>query len=499
MKPQLLLVEDDDALREALESTLRRGDCDVTAVATAEAGLAVLQHRRPALVLSDIRLPGMDGLTLVQTLRANGGQTPVVLMTAHADVPLALAALKSGASDLLLKPFCGDTLMAAVHRYARPACAGTHDSGLLARDEVMRAVLTRAERVAGVDATVLLTGESGVGKEVMARHIHTSSTRAKRPFIAVNCAAIPESLLESALFGHEKGAFTGASRPQPGKFEQADGGTLFLDEIGELPYDAQAKLLRVLQERCVERVGSQLALPIDIRLIAATNRDLQACVAAGRFREDLFYRLAVFPLAVPPLRARPGDVLPLAAHFLHHYAARFGIAAPCLLDDAQDALMRHRWPGNVRELENAVQRGLLLSDNGRIGAAHLELAAASVCLPLAAAALPLAMAGEPATAPAATPASPPAAAADSAPAALDAGAVGSPPRNVRDMERQHILSVLAQTQGNRREAIAILGISERTLRYKLKAYRAQEASEAGDRDPYWADTALAPISPSLAE
>ena len=452
MSTHLLLVEDDHDLRDALESTLRRAKWDVTAVDSAEAGLAALQLRSADLVVSDIRLPGMDGLALLQRLREQSGHTPVVLMTAHADAMLAIAALKAGARDLLLKPFGAEQLVDVVRRHAPQVRSETAASGLLASDPLMRTLVARAERAARVDASVLLTGESGVGKEVMARHIHLASARARAPFVAINCAAIPDSLLEATLFGHEKGSFTGASRQQAGKFEQAQGGTLFLDEIGELPIETQVKLLRVLQERSLERLGGQSSIAVDIRIIAATNRDLARDVASGRFREDLYYRLAVFPVLLPPLRDRPGDIVPLAHSFVQRYGRSFGMADAQLSPAAEAALLRHRWPGNVRELENTIQRGLLLTDSGLIEARHLELPEACAAIEVHA----------PEPLPASVVVVHP---------VLPTAAEPQKPRNVRDVEREHILGVLEQVQGNRRAAIAILGISERALRYKLKAYR----------------------------
>jgi two-component system response regulator FlrC len=450
MSTHLLLVEDDHDLRDALESTLKRAKWDVTAVDSAEAGLAALQLRSADLVVSDIRLPGMDGLALLQRLREQSSHTPVVLMTAHADAMLAIAALKAGARDLLLKPFGAEQLVDVVRRHAPQVRSEAAASGLLASDPLMRTLVARAERAARVDASVLLTGESGVGKEVMARHIHLASARARAPFIAINCAAIPDSLLEATLFGHEKGSFTGASRQQAGKFEQAQGGTLFLDEIGELPIETQVKLLRVLQERSLERLGGQSSIAVDIRIIAATNRDLARDVASGRFREDLYYRLAVFPVLLPPLRDRPGDIVPLAHSFVQRYGRSFGMADAQLSPAAEAALLRHRWPGNVRELENTIQRGLLLTDSGLIEARHLELPEACAAIE----------APEPLPAPVVV-----------VHPVLSTAAEPQRPRNVRDVEREHILGVLEQVQGNRRAAIAILGISERALRYKLKAYR----------------------------
>ncbi len=458
----LLLVEDDHDLRQALASTLQRAGFEVAAVETAEDGLATLQQQAVDLVISDIRLPGMHGLALLQKLQAANPGLPVVLMTAHADAAMAIAALKAGARDLLLKPFGADALVAAARRHARVLQPAAQGSGLVCHDPLMRTVQARVERAAPTDASVLLTGESGTGKEVMARHLHWASRRSQAPFVAIHCAAIPDSLLEATLFGHEKGAFTGATRQQAGKFEQAQGGTLFLDEVGELPPDTQVKLLRVLQERCVERLGGLHPISVDIRLVCATNRDLAADVASGRFREDLYYRLAVFPVVLPPLRARPGDIVPLARHAAQRYAESFGMGPVQLSPAAEAAMLAHPWPGNVRELENTVQRGLLLCDQGLIEPAHLELQHCAATRPPAPA--PLALQRDPGVATA-------------APVASQAQAVADRPRNVRDVEREHIQAVLQQVAGNRKLAIAILGISERALRYKLKAYR-EQADEA---------------------
>ena len=472
----LLLVEDDHDLRDALESTLRRAHWEVTAVESAEAGLAALQLRDVDLVVSDIRLPGMTGLAMLELLRARGGHPPVVLMTAHADAILAIAALKAGARDLLLKPFGADQLVEVVRRHAPAQRSAAAASGLLCRDPVMRSVVARAERAAPTDASVLLSGESGAGKEVMARHIHLASRRAGAPFVAINCAAIPDTLLEATLFGHEKGSFTGATKQQPGKFEQAHGGTLFLDEIGELPLSTQVKLLRVLQERSLERLGGHSAIAIDIRLITATNRDLAADVASGRFREDLYYRLAVFPVLLPPLRDRPGDIAPLARSFVQRYGQSFGIADARLSAAAEAALLQHRWPGNVRELENTIQRGLLLTDHGCIDPVHLELPGA----PAAPAPRQDASSALHSPRPALTALPDLAGPAAMPPDRLTMLPPADPvrPRNVRDVEREHILDVLRQVGGNRRAAIAILGISERALRYKLKAYRESDTDAA---------------------
>ena len=300
-----------------------------------------------------------------------------------------------------------------------------------------------AQRVAQTDATVLLTGESGVGKEVVARYIHRHSARARGPFVAINCAAIPESLLEATLFGYEKGAFTGAQQAQAGKFEQAQDGTLLLDEVTEMSMPLQAKLLRVLQEREVERVGGKKPVPLNIRIVATSNREMSEAVAKGVFREDLFYRLNVFPVAIPALRERPGDVVALARRFLVAHGARFGRSAVSLSPAAEAALQAHAWPGNVRELDNVIQRALILAPGAVIGPEHLRLPAR-----------PVAAESQPVVA-----------------LAVDAPAEEKKIDNMKDLEREHILRTLAEVGGSRRQAIERLGISERTLRYKLQQYR----------------------------
>jgi two-component system response regulator FlrC len=347
----------------------------------------------------------------------------------------------------MLKPFEPKTLIEQITRYAMPPPAA---DGVVAADPKTRETLLLAARVARTDATVLLTGESGVGKEVFARYIHDQSARAAGPFVAINCAAIPDNLLEATLFGYEKGAFTGAQNAQAGKFEQANGGTLLLDEISEMPLGLQAKLLRVLQEREVERVGGKKPVALDIRVLATSNRDMAAEVQCGRFREDLFYRLNVFPLEIPALRQRPGDILPLARHCLARQAAaarrtaRFAAAA-------EARLTAHSWPGNVRELENVVQRALIMSGGELIEAENLPLGGA-VAAPMTATD------------------SPPAPVL-SAPAIMETRASAGIPANMKDLERQHILDTLIKVGGSRKKAVALLGISERTLRYKLSQYR----------------------------
>jgi two-component system response regulator FlrC len=447
----ILVVEDDDALRDALLITLEAAGHRVTAVDGGPSALAALARETFSMVVSDLRMDPMDGLTLLGEIRSIHPGLPVLLMTAFGDVDKAVAAMRGGACDFMLKPFEPKTLIEQIARYAVPPPPA---DGVVAVDPKTRETLLLAARVARTDATVLLTGESGVGKEVFARYIHDQSARAGGPFVAINCAAIPDNLLEATLFGYEKGAFTGAQTAQAGKFEQANGGTLLLDEISEMPLGLQAKLLRVLQEREVERVGGKKPVALDIRVLATSNRDMAGEVRSGRFREDLFYRLNVFPLEIPALRQRPGDILPLARHCLARQAvaarrtARFAAAA-------EARLMAHSWPGNVRELENVVQRALIMSGGELIEADSLPLA--GTVAPGSPALMTVADAGATSLA--------------SVPTFVESQASTGIPANMKDLERQHILDTLAKVGGSRKKAVALLGISERTLRYKLSQYR----------------------------
>ena len=450
---KILVVEDDDALRDALLITLETAGHSVTGADGGPAALAMLAREAFSMVISDLRMDPMDGLTLLGEIRSRHPGLPVLLMTAFGDVDKAVAAMRGGACDFMLKPFEPKTLIEQVARYAVPPPPA---DGVIAADPKTRETLLLAARVAKTDATVLLTGESGVGKEVFARYIHDQSTRAGGPFVAINCAAIPDNLLEATLFGYEKGAFTGAQNAQAGKFEQANGGTLLLDEISEMPLGLQAKLLRVLQEREVERVGGKKPLPLDIRVLATSNSNMPSEVRAGRFREDLYYRLNVFPLEIPALRQRPGDILPLARHCLGRQAAASRRAAR-FAAAAEARLVAYSWPGNVRELENAVQRALIMTAGELIEAESLPLTGA--LNPVAAVGAVDAASAQPSLTAAPAPAESPA----------NAGA----PANMKDLERQHILDTLAKYGGSRKKAVAILGISERTLRYKLSQYRAE--------------------------
>lgn len=443
---RILLVEDDDALREALADTLMLGGYDYLEAASAEAALQLLQQDSVSMVVSDVNMPGMDGHALLRTLRSQYPQLPVLLMTAYGTVQQAVAAMRDGAADYLVKPFAPKALLELIGQHALGRLAPAAD-GPVAVEPASVQLLELAARVAASDSTVLISGESGTGKEVLARYIHQQSPRAAQPFIAINCAAIPDNMLEATLFGHEKGAFTGAVAAQSGKFEQANGGTLLLDEISEMPLALQAKLLRVLQEREVERVGGRKLIQLDIRVIATTNRDLPGEVAAGRFREDLYYRLGVFPLQWQALRERPADILPLAERLLAKHCRKMNLGTVRLSAQAAQALQAHPWPGNVRELDNAVQRALVLQQGGVIDVADLYLDGVISGSGLRRAAAPAPAAVEP------------------APASSELG-VG-----VRQREFQLIVEVLRAERGRRKEAAERLGISPRTLRYKLAQMR----------------------------
>lgn len=451
MSLKILLVEDDRALREALADTLLIGGHAFRAVDCAEAALVALGEEPFSLVVSDVNMPGMDGHRLLGMIRKEHPQLPVLLMTAFGAVERAVDAMRQGAADYLVKPFEPKVLLELVARHAlgRPALDA---EGPVALEPASRQLLELAARVARSDSTVLISGESGTGKEVLARYIHQQSPRADKPFIAINCAAIPDNMLEAILFGHEKGAFTGAIAAQPGKFELADGGTILLDEVSEMPLGLQAKLLRVLQEREVERVGARKPISLDIRVLATSNRDLAAEVAAGRFREDLFYRLSVFPLGWRPLRERTADILPLAERLLNMHAKKMNLAAVRLSPQAQACLVGHAWPGNVRELDNAIQRALILQQGGLIQPQDLCLSG------------PLGLVATPAAPVVAMVPGP----ARSLPMAEEAGALGD---DLRRHEFQVIIDTLRAERGRRKEAAERLGISPRTLRYKLAQMR----------------------------
>jgi len=446
----VLVVEDDSNLREAVCDTLELAGQAVVSAGGGEEALKLLDAQAVALVVSDVRMMPMDGIALLKEIRSRLPHLPVVLMTAYADVDRAVEAMRCGACDFLLKPFEPTALLEHVARYRLPEALD--DARVVAVDPVSRNLFSLAARVAQTDTTVLLAGESGVGKEVVARYIHHHSARRAGPFVAINCAAIPDSLLEATLFGYEKGAFTGAQQAQAGKFEQAQNGTLLLDEVTEMPLGLQAKLLRVLQEREVERVGGKKPIALDIRIVATSNRDIAEAVAKGAFREDVYYRLNVFPLLIPALRQRCEDIVPLARQFLAEHGGRSGRTGLRLSSAAEAALRAHAWPGNVRELENVMQRAVIFAagDIVEVDALHLSASALST--------------GNLNTEPIAVAAAP-----SPVPSAPPAG--GQKTDNMRDLERSHILETLAAVGGSRKLAGERLGMSERTLRHKLKQYR----------------------------
>ena len=435
---RVLLVEDDAELREALTDTLELEGASVTEASRAPLALSALAEARFDVVISDVNMPGMDGHALLRQVRSQYAEVPVILMTAYATIERSVQAMRDGAADYLVKPFEQRDVVETVARYAAGRCAAD-DQQPVAVSENSVAVFALARRVADTDSTVLLSGESGTGKEVMARYIHRHSARADGPFVAINCAAIPENMLEAILFGHEKGAFTGAQAAMPGKFEQADGGTLLLDEISEMDYALQAKLLRVLQEREVERIGSRQIRKVEVRVIATTNRELRDEVDEGRFREDLYYRLSVFPLACLPLRERTGDILPLAESLLRVHAVKMHRGPMQFAESARQALIHHPWPGNVRELDNAVQRALIMQSGTVIEAEHLRLDVGRPIKPSL-----------------------------SAPVAHPADALS---HGVQATEFQIIVDTLKLTRGSKSEAADKLGISPRTLRYKIAKMR----------------------------
>ncbi|MDF0532973.1 sigma-54 dependent transcriptional regulator [Shewanella sp. A32] len=433
---RILLVEDDASLREALLDTLLIASYQCVDVANAEEAIMALKKCQFDMVISDIQMPGIGGMGLLDYLQQHHSQIPVLLMTAYATIDSAVSAIKLGAVDYLAKPFAPEVLLNQVSRYLRPKA----DAGEpVVADDKSVALLELAARVAASEASVMILGPSGSGKEVLARYIHQKSPRSEAPFVAINCAAIPENMLEATLFGYEKGAFTGAYQACPGKFEQAQSGTLLLDEISEMDLGLQAKLLRVLQEREVERLGGRKTIKLDVRVLATSNRDLKEMAAKGDFREDLYYRINVFPLSWPALNQRPGDIVPLAKHLLSRHARSGGIhPVPTFSDTAIRRLLSHRWPGNVRELDNVIQRALILQRNNVIEAADIIIDLQDVNL-------------------------------TSEPQAYDG------PEGLGDelkaQEHMIILETLNQCNGSRKLVAEKLGISARTLRYKMARMR----------------------------
>ena len=444
MTARILVVEDEDKLRRVIELQLKGAGFDVDQAGTAEDALKLAD--RADLILTDLRLPGMNGLELLAQLRRQNSRTPVIVMTAFGTVENAVEAMKAGAVDFLLKPFSLDHLMAVVDKALEVRALRDENEklreelgqryefdNLIGRSAAMREIFATISRVAPTRATVLLAGESGVGKDMIARAIHQHSPRADRPFVKINCTAIPENLMESELFGYEKGAFTGANASKPGKFEQADTGTVFLDEIGDVPPSIQVKLLRILQEREFERLGSNKTKHIDVRVLAATNVDLRAALEQGTFREDLYYRLNVLPLNIPPLRERKEDIPFLADHFVKKYAKDMGGSISSISEAAIQKLMQYHWPGNVRELENVIERSMVLSQGPVLEPEDIRL--------------------------------------DSAPRRAQANATAPAflPEGLTldEYEQAIIREALNRANGNKSQAARMLGLTRNALRYRL--------------------------------
>ncbi len=452
-RPKILVVDDEEAMREVLQRRLRGRGFRVRTAADGEEAVRLAAQFAPDAILSDVVLPDLSGLDLLAKFRAGDGAPPVILITAHGTIDLAVEAMKGGALDFLTKPLDYDRLVAildtvagaeagkgAAGRAADEPEPGEGFGDLVGESAAMRAVFSLVREIAGVDASVLITGESGTGKELVARMIHRLSRRAAQPFVPINAAAIPKELMESEIFGHEKGAFTGAAGTRQGCFELADGGTLLLDEIAEMSLELQPKLLRVLEDGRVRRLGGKQELRFDVRVLAATNRPPRLAIADGSLREDLYYRLNVFSVELPPLRERAGDLPLLVAHFVRAFAAKHDCAVEGVGEEAAEILARYRWPGNVRELRNAIERAVVLARAGRIEPDHLP--------------------------PAIRDPGPPAAPEEESPDRI----VLAPGTPIADAERKLILKTLEQTGNNKAEAARRLGIDVKTMRNKLKSY-----------------------------
>ncbi len=442
---RILVVDDEPAARGGLEKLLRGEGYVVDVAEDGVQALAIMKDHPPDVVVTDLKMPNMDGIELMKKLHETDSSAPVIVATAFGDVGSAVHAMRAGAEDYLTKPIDFDALIVAVQRALERRDLrveaenlrlqlrerdGEGLRGLIGASAAMQKVYRTARQVAGSRATVLITGESGTGKGELARAIHELGPRSKQPFVALHCTALAESLLESELFGHEKGSFTGADKRRIGRFEQANGGTLFLDEVGEIPALTQVKLLQVLQERTFERVGGNEPIAVDVRVIAATNRDLAEDVRAGRFREDLYYRLNVVNVEMPPLRIRGGDVIVLANHFLRKFALENHKAIDGFSDAARTKIMAHRWPGNVRALENAIERAVVLCEGPRINDTDLPFEAA----------------------------------------AESHGAARIPGATMAEIERHAILSTLEACGGSTTKAAEMLDISVRTIQYRLHEY-----------------------------
>jgi DNA-binding NtrC family response regulator len=440
MKFSILVVDDEPSQRQFISGSLAK-EYEVMTAANGIEASQLLSHRSFGLVITDERMPGMGGIELIRWMREKSPETPVIMLTAYGSIETAVEAIKSGAEEYLTKPLkspeelrivVGKVLRSRTMRDRSILHQEETEAALpfdvVAESESMKRIFQLANQVALQPTTVLLTGESGTGKEVVARFIHSRSPRREHAFVAINCSAIPETLLESELFGHEKGSFTGAVQTRRGRFELADGGTLFLDEIAEMGVNLQAKLLRVLQEQQFERIGSDRTMTVDVRVIAATNKDLAQSIANGLFRDDLYYRINVFPIHIAPLRERRDDILPLAEFFLKSLSTRMGRSASFISPEARELLISYDWPGNARELANAIERALIISQTGIIDMEDLPLK-------------------------------------------QDSGSMKpGRPGLLAQTERASILESLARNKGDRKAAAEELGISLRTLQYRLKEY-----------------------------
>ena len=454
---RVLVVEDEDKLRRVIQLQLESSGYEVDGSASAEQALPLATVAD--LILTDLRLPGMYGLVFISELRARGIAAPVIVMTAHGSVEAAVEAMKLGAADFLQKPFSLDHLTTLVEKVMAVESLRSENrrmreqldqryqfDNIIGRSASMREIFQTVERVAPTRATVLLAGESGVGKDMIARAIHQHSPRKTHAFVKINCTALPENLMESELFGYEKGAFTGATVSKPGKFEQADKGTVFLDEIGDVPGNIQVKLLRILQERQFERLGSNVTRSVDVRVVAATNVDLRAALEQGTFREDLYYRLNVVPINVPPLRERKADIPFLAIHFVQKLSGDLGSQAKDISPAAMDRLISHPWPGNVRELENTIERSLVLSSSEVLQAADIRLELPRNTAALPSQQSPLLPEGE----------------------------------TLEHWEQMMIKEALRRSDGNKSQAARILGLTRNALRYRLSQMGLESAAEEAE-------------------
>ncbi|MBJ6727060.1 sigma-54-dependent transcriptional regulator [Geomesophilobacter sediminis] len=446
MSAKILIIDDDDSLRRVLEYNLQQEGYSVFTAPNGEAGLKIFTDEAPPVVITDLKMPGMSGFQVLSSIKERSPATVVIVLTAFGAIDTAVEAMKLGAYDYLTKPFNRDELKLTVRKGLQ--LQGLSEENRLLKEELadraefknivgtsraMEGVFSVVRKVADTEATVLITGESGTGKELVARAIHSGSARRAAPFVAVNCAAIPRDLLESELFGHVKGAFTGAIRDKAGKFQQADGGTIFLDEVGDLPLELQPKLLRVLQERVVEPVGGNAEVKLDLRVVAATNADLEKGIAEGNFRDDLYYRLSVIPLRLPPLRERPDDI-PL---LVRYFCGKYGGGSVAFAKEALEALQRYPWPGNVRELENTVERLLILREGERVELADLPEKIAA----------PGARSGE--------------------------GVLRLPPEgySLEQLEKEIVVEALNRCSWNQTAAARFLRIPRHTLIYRMEKYQ----------------------------